>query len=291
MRIQPLANCGVEISDVDITQLTNSDYKKIQEILYEHLIVIIRRQSTNPYHYARLIHNIGKIANWNQCVWNTRGEMIRNFGDNTFDIDSWHGDPEEFPIQRVTGKKINEEATGIFGEGKLDWHCNMNGPDRARGVALQAVSEGAVGTSTSYMDTTLAYAALSPELKQRCENVIGHFQYAPNIWAEGLSKFQYDFMMRNNDQPYDMPLVNKSMLGDKLGLYFHYMNKCTFPQDPELLEILKEHCFQDRFIFKHVYEMGDISLSDQLITLHKRDVDDPNVLSERILHRFTFHFE
>ena len=43
------------------------------------------------------------------------------------------------PLQRVTGEKTDKGlATGIFGNGELDWHSNMNGDmDRARGVALQ----------------------------------------------------------------------------------------------------------------------------------------------------------
>jgi hypothetical protein len=85
----------------------------------------------------------------------------------------------------------------------------MNGPDRARGVALQGVS-GIAGTSTSWMDTTLAYAAMSDELKARCKDVIGRFEYAPEIWAEGLEPWQYEYMLRNKEDFYNMPLVNLS---------------------------------------------------------------------------------
>ena len=74
-------------------------------------------------------------------------------------------------------------------------------------------------------------------------------------------------------------------------MYFHFHNKCTFPSDPKLLEILKEHCFKPEFIYKHVWEIGDIVLSDQVLTLHKRDQDDPAILAERVLHRYTFHFD
>jgi alpha-ketoglutarate-dependent 2,4-dichlorophenoxyacetate dioxygenase len=166
----------------------------------------------------------------------------------------------------------------------------MNGPfNRARGVALQGVSRAVIGTSTSWMDTTLAYAAMSEDLKKRCEGVIGRFEYSPEIWAEGLPPDQYSDMLKNKEEFYEMPLVNYSSSG-RPGLYFHYMNKCTFPSDPELLEILKKHCFQQQFIYTHRWMPGDIVISDQVLTLHRRDQDDPAILEERVLSRYTFNY-
>jgi taurine dioxygenase len=291
MKIKPLANCGVEILDVDISKMTNDDYAEIKELFLEHLVVVLRNQPLKFVPYAKLIEGIGKIANWNQCIWDPNGDVNKYYTGSYVDPYTFTDDDSLFPIQRVTGKLKNGNITGIFGTGILDWHSNMNGPfNRARGVALQGVSQGCVGTSTSWMDTTKAYAAMSDELKKRCEGVEGRFEYSPEIWAEGLSKIQYEHMLKNKEEFYMMPLVNISHKG-KPGLYFHFMNKCSFPSDPELLEILKEHCFKTEFIYKHVWEIGDIVLSDQVLTLHKRDQDDPAILAERILHRYTFNFD
>ena len=35
-------------------------------------------------------------------------------------------------------------------------------------------------------------------------------------------------------------------------------------------------------------EIGDVVLSDQLLSLHKRDQNDPEILERRVLHRITF---
>ena len=37
-----------------------------------------------------------------------------------------------------------------------------------------------------------------------------------------------------------------------------------------------------------MWNPGDIVFMDQLLTLHKRGTDDPDILSKRILHRITF---
>jgi len=67
MKIKPLKNCGVEILDIDISNLTSTDYKEIKDIFLEHLVVIFRNQSLQIVPYAKLIEGIGHIANWKQC--------------------------------------------------------------------------------------------------------------------------------------------------------------------------------------------------------------------------------
>ena len=290
MNIRPLNNCGVEIVDVDITNLTESDYKEINEIFLEHLIVVFRNQPRLTVPYARIVQSCGRIANWSQAAWDIHGNVIENKPADIIDSFNYSGPDDLYPVQRVTGQIKDGKRTGIFGQGKLDWHSNMNGPfNRARGVALQGVSQGIIGTSTSFMDTTLAYAGMSDELKKRCEGVVGKFEYAPEIWAEGLPEAQLAYMTKNKEDSYEMPLLNESFRG-KTGLYFHFHNKCSFPTDPELLEVLKEHCFQEKFIYKHEWQPGDIILMDQVLTLHKRDQDDPAILAERVLSRYTFNY-
>ena len=289
MKIRPLSNVGVEICDIDISDLSENQYLEIREIFLENLMVLFRGQSLDTLPFAKLVSSMGgPIANFSQCVWDKSGN---EFPPMSFQSPfTWSRNDHEYPVQRVTGMKRKGVETGIFGAGKLDWHSNMNGPfNRAPGVALHGIS-GVEGTSTSWMDTTAAYSDLSDEVKNRCQNIIGVFEYSPEIWAEGLPEWQLNFMTKNKESSYEMPLVNISAK-NKVGLYFHYLNKCRFPTDPALLEILKNHCFQEKYIFTLDWQPGDIHLSDQVLTLHKRNQDDPNLLNERVLHRYTFHFD
>lgn len=290
MQINPLKNCGVEIKDIDITDLSDAEYIEIKNALLEHLVVVIKSQPVLTVPFAKIVHKVGTngITGWWQAQWDKEGNPLgENHGiDN--DPFLYNGPDDKFPVQRVTGEKKQGQVTGIFGSGTLDWHCNMNSAENANGVALQGVSPGVVGTSTSFMDTTKAYEAMSPELKKRCEGVWGVFEVAPEIWAEGMPEGQYRKIMEINQSSYVMPLLNKTYTG-KTGLFFHYLNKCRFPKDPELKEILKQHCFQDQFIYTHWWEPGDIILMDQKHTLHKRDQDGDSMLEKRILHRYIFY--
>jgi alpha-ketoglutarate-dependent taurine dioxygenase len=285
MKTRPLENVGVEIYDVDICNLNAHDYREIADIFFNELIVLIRDQVCSPLPFAKIVQSFGQIVNTNQCIWNQYGERVQFENVDAF---NWNQPPDQFPVQRVTGMKKDGLPTGIFGTGILDWHCNINGLSWAPGVGLQGV-QGVEGTQTSWMDTTRAYADLSPELKERCESVIGHFNYSPDIWAEGLPDWQRKNMLSAKNGGYKMKLVNTSERNKK-GLYFHYLNECSFPSDPQLLDILKTHCFQKKYIQTLDWRVGDIHLSHQILTLHKREQNGPQILENRVLHRYTFDF-
>jgi alpha-ketoglutarate-dependent taurine dioxygenase len=304
MKIKNLDNVGVEILDVNISHLSESDYKEIKDIYDDHLIVVFRNQPVEVVPFAKLCLRSGKgIANWNGCWWDSDGNLQPGashekgiWHDVVPDPFTYSGPDNRFWVQRVTGKKIDNKDTGFFPQPELDWHNNINGPwdekrGPRRGVALQAVS-GVKDTGTSFLDTTKAYAALDDSIKARCEGVTAHFNYNPAIWGEGLPSWMFEFITGEKTgheaKGYTAPLVNVNEYNGNKGLYFHFLNECTIPSDPELLEILKAHCLKEDFIYTHMWEPGDIVISEQLLTLHKRVLKDPSMMEDRILHRYSF---
>lgn len=289
MKIKSLNGCGVEILDVDISTFGMVEYEEIKNIFVDNLIVVFRNQPQLTIPFAKIAQSIGRIANYHQSLWSSDGKLLINKIDEISPF-LYTGDDRDYPVQRITGKVIDGKVSGFMGLNKLDWHTNMNGPfNRARGLAYQAIGEEVKGNSTSFLHTVAAYEGMSDSLKKRCEIAVGSFINSPEIWSPGLSKETYMQMKKPGEDLYEMPLLNLS-LGKKYGLYFHINNQCSFPDDPELLDVLKEHCFQDKFIYKHEWEPGDIVISDQLLTLHKRDQVDPEVLKGMLLNRCSFHF-
>ena len=298
MKILPLKNCGVEITDVDISELTEDQYQEIKNIYQDQLIIVFRNQAVKTLPFAKLTQRMGKgIVNWNTCWWNIHGDLQEGVDLNN---GIWHdvvpdpftfaGKDDEFYVQRVNGMKKNGIDSGIFSQPELDWHNNINKVDTpGRGVALQAVS-GVDGSATAFMDMSKAYNALSPELKQRCQGVIGRYRFNIAEFAAGLADWQmrYATTATTNNDYYEIPLVNINEFNNKPGFYFHFLNKCEFPSDPELMPILKEHCLNDEFIYEHWWQPGDIVISEQMFTLHKRILKDPSINNTRVLHRYTF---
>lgn len=290
MKVVPLVNAGVLI-DCDISKLTEQDYQDINEIYLDKLLITFVNQPFETVPFAKLCHNMGGFANWEQMLWKQDGTSIGK--QQYIDPSAFEGEDNDYPLQRVTGEKTDKGlATGIFGNGELDWHSNMNGDmDRARGVALQGAWHSEK-THTAFMDTVKAYADMPDELKERCEGVIGHYEYAPENWAKGVPTPQLQMMKGFGlvDHKYTMPLVHEGFNGEK-GLYFHYHNNCQFKEDKELKKVLMEHCFQYKYIYEHEWHPGDIVISDQVLTLHKRVEWNPEIIAKRVLHRITFHYD
>jgi alpha-ketoglutarate-dependent taurine dioxygenase len=286
MEIRSIQNgVAVEVTGVDITALNKSnDYNFIRDALHKHLVVVIKKQSTNPWEYTRFIENIGRVANYDQFAFTVDAERYPL--DRVVPTNQWKTDTWNYPVQRVTGKKKDGKFTGIFGTGKLDWHANLNGLDRADGVALQGW-EYCENTSTSFLNTNLAYNELDVKMLDKIKNLYCEYEYSPEVWAEGLHEDQLR-QMKQNATKYKMWLIQENLKGVK-GLYFYTNNRCKLIcSDQNLYDEIHKHLFQDKYIYQHWWEPGDIVLMDQLLTLHKRDQNDPEILSNRVLHRITF---
>jgi len=290
MKLIPLENGAVEIADIDISKLTGSDYEQIRTILRKESVILIREQTTKSLEYAKLIQAVskGEIRNWKDFAWDGEGNPIEVLIKSGKYPDPFKWDENvPYPVERVTGEKRKNELTGIFPTGVLDWHCNLNHPTSADGVSLQAISEGTRNTRTSFLNTALAYKHMPNDLKQRIQNVYCEYTFNIQNWA----------LMDNPDQkaysetiraPYAMWLVQKNIIGIE-GVYFHFLNDAKIiTEDETLYSDLKEYLFQEKFMYHHDWEIGDIILMDQLLSLHKRRLEEDDVFRKRLLHRYTF---
>ena len=58
--------------------------------------------------------------------------------------------------------------------------------------------------------------------------------------------------------------------------------------EKDLRDELEEYLFQDKYIYTHNWEVGDVIIMDQLLTQHKRVPEKDEVLENRVLHRLSF---
>ena len=270
-----------KVIDIDISKVTPLMCAEVLETLKKELVVVIKKQPTDTKFFARLVHGMNNvIANFEQCVWNEDGD-IEKYDEY---LDPWECD--RYPVQRVTAEKKNGDYSGIFPRGKLDWHANLNGPDRADGVALQGI-RGVEGTVTSWLNTAVAYEQMPSQLKEKISGVYCSYTYNMEKWADIDNVSQLEFM-RKNRHDYSMFIEQENIAGTK-GLYFYDNNDLRIVEkDVDLYYELKEYLFQEKFMYHHEWEVGDIILSDQLLTLHRRPIRSDEVFEKRLLHRYTF---
>ena len=191
-------------------------------------------------------------------------------------------------ILRVTGQKNDKGEEGLFGHtSALDWHANQaSNYDREPLIWLYGV-EGTKGSKTSWLNNIASYEALSDELKEEIKDVKITLGYKSGSYSP--SKFFVEH--HATDKPFNLVHTNDA---GKTGLYFPYLQILgmvdkTEEQFKDLMDRLIEHVTQPQFIYDHHWEDGDIVLSEQWLSIHKRWAYDK--MEDRILHRIAFNYE
>jgi alpha-ketoglutarate-dependent taurine dioxygenase len=83
--------------------------------------------------------------------------------------------------------------------------------------------------------------------------------------------------------------IEQTNAGGVKGLYLYTTNDCEIPgDDTTLFTDLQDYLFQEKFIYHHDWSIGDIVLSDQLLTMHRRRQEADEIFENRVLNRITF---
>ena len=93
------------------------------------------------------------------------------------------------------------------------------------------------------------------------------------------------------DKPFSLVHTNDA---GKTGLYFPFLQILGMPgktqqEFEDLMGKLIEHVTQPQFCYDHDWEDGDIVISEQWLSIHKRWAYDK--MEDRILHRIAFNYE
>lgn len=266
MRLTPLYNCGVRVNDVDLSSCGPDTMTELGNILKEHLVVIIKGQTLSPEQQLAVCEQIGDVE---------------EFPDTKLCADDVNG------VQRVCGKRDNEgEPTGLFPHNEvLDWHCNRpSATNRKPIVWLHAIS-GTSGSVTSWLDTTKAYDDMPTEWKAVIDPLTAIYGYEPNTYSH-WSKWKAHRNMEG------APFVRT--VGNKRGYLYPPHQIFGFKDVPddeakEILDFIDGHTMQEKYVYHHHWDDGDVLLGEQNVTIHKRQ--PVNNITDRLLHRITMDFE
>ena len=263
----------IEIKDVDLKQLSELDIQQIGRDLLEHLVVVIRGQDLTPDDQSRICGIIGDMQNYHKETY------VREYTKNVAVHEN---------ILRVTGEKDKEGKQGLFGHNEvLDWHANMVGnPMRDPLIWLYGV-KGTKGSRTSWLDNAEAYKNLPESLKERIKKLKIYTGYEVNR----ISPTTY-FHDHIGDIPFDM--YYKNPLG-KEGMFFPFLQIFAMEEDgefiddyQEVIDEIRSHVEREEYMYHHDWEDGDVVISEQWLSLHKRwHFDD---MENRLLHRIAFGY-
>jgi taurine dioxygenase len=258
----------VMVEDFDIKDATDNDVHQIAKYLLTNTVVVFKNQSLTPSEQSTFCNKLGQVQNFLDTPFNEH-----------FILSDGHGD-----IVRVTGELNEHGQPGMFGHvDELEWHCNrVSDPDRMPIVWLYA-DRGTKGSRTSWLNNIVSYNDLSEEKKQQLKN----FKLNVGNTQQFINYYNGDEYVPKDITNYRPNLVHTNKLG-VTGLFFswnqtHFIEDMPNEEGRKLIEELKDHCEQQKYIYDHDWEDGDIVVSDQWLSIHKRWRFEE--MHRRVLHR------
>ena len=267
MKTKLLNDWAIEVQDIDIKSATEKEALDIAKMAISNMAVVIKNQKLTPDDEINFCQKIGNY----QSTDNDRAKHI-NVRDG---------------VLRVTGQKNKHGEEGLFGHtSALDWHSNQaSNKDRKPLIWLYA-KEGTKGSKTSWISMIEAYNKMPISLKEKIKDVQITLGY--KIGSYSNSKFFKEHHHKNI--PFNLVHTNDA---GQTGMYFPFLQIFgmvgkTNEEFESLMAELKEFVLEDRFRYDHLWEDGDIVLSEQWLSIHKRwHFDD---MEKRVLHRIAFDY-
>lgn len=264
----------VIVDDFDIKNLTPEDAKVITKYLLTNTVVVFKNQQLTTDEEIKICRMFGDLENLHE----------KNINDN-FIMSNTAG-----YISRVTGELNDKGQPGVFGhEHELEWHCNrVSQPDRKPFVWLYS-ERGSRGSRTSYLNNILSYNDLPDDKKEEFKDIklnVGNvIQFTDYLWVEGAEPPSIE-----HHRP---KLLHTNELG-VTGLFFswnqiHFIEGMAHEDGRKFIKDLQEFVEQEKYMYHHDWEDGDIVIAEQNLSIHKRW--EFKHMDKRVLHRLTFDYK
>ena len=264
---------GAEVLDLDLSiGLGADEMTTCVNALCAHRVLIFRQQKLTPERFLAFGRR-----------W---GAPVPHVSDHL----RMHGHPEIMQIGNI-GKTC---AGDQVHPGADYWHTDQSyDAEPVSATMLYSVLVPDKGGETLFADLAAAYAALPVHTKSRIHDLIVNHRYGAASGGKVTAN--------SEDQPAEVPtvqhpLVRTHPLSGRQTLYAI----CGTPESIEgmpqdeaqaLLEVLRTHALDERFVYHHLHREGDITLYDPTATLHAATTIPPaaGLRDRRLLWRVTVH--
>jgi taurine dioxygenase len=253
----------------DIKTLSEQQIKEVGRMIVRNMVVVFKNQTLTPNDELSFCSKIGNYQYYPPAV-----DRIKHIRVND-------------GILRVTGKKNSYGEEGLFGhKAALDWHANQpSSKDRSPLIWLYGV-ESTAGSRTSWINNIRSYEDLSETVKSRIDQIKVYCGY--KVGSYSSSSFFKEHI--DNTNPKNLVQVNKE--GNK-GLFFPFLQIFGFEnykdeEFNEIMDLLSKHVLQEKYMYHHDWQDGDVVISEQWLSIHKRwPFED---MENRVLHRIAFDY-
>lgn len=269
VRIRPLApGFGAEILDLDLTRASQGELDAVVDTFHRHGAILVRGQSMTPDQLVAFISGFGEPE------------------DHTMKQFTIPGHPK---VYRLSNRIVDGQPIGAHNDG-VGWHTDYSyKAEPVMATMLYAVEVPAEGSDTLLADCVAAWNALPEDRQKALDGLVLHHSY-----QHFMSTRQYGAMELTDEIKAETPDVyhplvrthpadGRKALWPSTGTVIEVMGMPN-PQGLDLVQELVDFITQDRFVFRHKWQVGDILMWDNRCTLHTGTLyDDTRYFRE--MHR------
>ncbi len=252
-------------------RLDNVTVDHLRELWARHPVLVFRRQALSERELADFSALFGPLERVVRTEW--ASPVV----------------PEVGLISNL--KDGQAQPIGGLGDGELQWHSDqsyMMNP--ATGAALYAVELPPEGGTTSWVDLAAVYAGLPDRVKQLGDGRQGVFSYVKRLAGYQGGDRVISPEAKRKTPRVSHPLVHTHPATGRKALYLDSTTTIGIEEMDDasgaaLLDELYSFATQPEFVYRHVWQVGDLVMWDNGLTMHRRDRFDPT--ARRLMKRTT----
>ena len=241
---------GLEILGVDLSRpITPALAKQLEAAWHDGLVILLRNQSLTEQDQVCFAECFGTPA-------------------KTLNV---HNTGKHPSVMLISNIREDGKPIGALPDGEMHFHtdqCYVETP--AKASMLYAIEVPSVGGNTLFANAYAAYEALPADVKRRLDGckALNAYDYANASVKRGTR-------LGEGVPHYSHPVVRTHPATGRKALYVNRLMTLSIEGMPEaesedLLNFLFEHQEQPRFVYEHIWRVGDILMWDNRCTLHAR---------------------
>lgn len=270
LRTRPLhALFGVEVLDCHIgPELSDAAFQELRHVFEQNSLVLLRNQDLSP---------------------KDQESFTRRFRELEYHVLKEHTFPDYPGVMVLTNAVEGGKPQGAH---KIGWHWHTDltyYPKPCDMTMLLGIEIPPEGGDTLYCSLTSAYDALPAAERSRLDKMtaVHSYNYMRSIKYPDAAPLSQEQLDRVKDVEH--PLIRQHPVTGRRALYVsEYIIKNIVGMDiaesQAFLAELVAHATDDRFVYRHRWQKGDLVFWDNRATMHKATPYD-DVAYRRRMHR------
>jgi len=269
------AACGAEIG-LDLAQdIDDPTFREIERIFHDNIVVVFRGQQLTNERHIEFSSRFGELE-----IHIVKKYLLSGF-------------PEILLISNIRNEV--GEHIGLADAG-FTWHTDTSYRRRPSRCSLLYAKEvphrdGEALGDTVFANTIAAYEALPTSLKQRIDGLKAIHRYSARrrVANSPRPKLTAEQLAETPDLTH--PIVRTHPHTGRKSLYVT-AGECAgiegMPEDEaiDLIAKLDAHCVRPEFLYRHRWQVGDLLMWDNAISMHLA-ICDYALPQRRLMHRTT----